>query len=86
MLNFNEVCFTAIHGRFLLFDRAKTYSEKPRYCRLNSNKMDGSDENGMAIKTAERSEEWHGNSSSENNTSETAMAMAQVNQKPINGS
>ena len=29
-------------------------NEKPRYCWLNSDKMDGSDENGMAIKMAAR--------------------------------
>ena len=45
-------------------------NEKPRYCWLNSDKMDGSDENGMVkkwrleFKMAERSEEQHGNPSS----------------------
>ena len=29
-------------------------NEKPQYCWLNSDKMDGSDENGMAIKMAAR--------------------------------
>ena len=29
-------------------------NEKPRYCWLNSDKMDGSDENGMVIKMAAR--------------------------------
>ena len=45
-------------------------NEKPRYFWLNSDKMDGSDENGMVkkwqleLKMAERSEERHGNPSS----------------------
>ena len=29
-------------------------NDKSRYCWLNSNKMDGSDENGIAIKMAAR--------------------------------
>ena len=36
--------------------------------------MDGSNENGMVIKMVERSEERHGNPSSENTSGETAMA------------
>ena len=49
--------------------------------------MDGSDENGMAIKwrlelkMAERREEQHGNPSSENNSGETAIATARENSK-----
>ena len=45
-------------------------NEKPRYCWQNSDKMDGSDENGMVkkwrleFKMAEGSEERHGNPSS----------------------
>ena len=45
-------------------------NEKPRYSWLNSDKMDGSVENGMVKKwrlelnTAERSEELHDNPSS----------------------
>ena len=45
-------------------------NEKPRYCWLNSDKMDGSVENGMVkkwrleLKMAERSEERHDNPSS----------------------
>ena len=45
-------------------------NEKPRYCWLNSDKMDGSIENGMVkkwrleLKMAERSEERHDNPSS----------------------
>ena len=41
-------------------------NEKPRYCWLNSDKMDGSDENCMVnkwrpeLKMAERSEKRHG--------------------------
>ena len=45
-------------------------NEKPRYCWLNSDKMDGSVENGMVkkmaatIKNGERREERHDNPSS----------------------
>ena len=49
--------------------------------------MDGSDENGMAIKMvariqmAEKSEERNGNPSSENNSGETAIATVRENSK-----
>ena len=52
-------------------------------CWLNSDIMDDSDQNGMAIrwrleyKKANRSEEWHCNPNYENNSGETAIAMAQ---------
>ena len=45
-------------------------NEKLRYCWLNSDKMDGSDDNGIVkiwrveLNMAERSEERHGNPSS----------------------
>ena len=32
--------------------QGQALNEKPRYCWLNSDKMDGSDENGMTIKMA----------------------------------
>ena len=50
--------------------RGPALNEKPRYCWLNSDKMDGSVENGMVkkwrleLKMAERSEERHDNPSS----------------------
>ena len=56
-------------------------NEKSQYCWLNSDKMDGSDENGMAIKMVERSNEQHGNPSSENNSGEMAVATARENIK-----
>ena len=59
-------------------------NEKPQYCCLNSNKIDSSNENGMEIKMAdmaERSEERHGNPSSENNSGDTAMAATRENSK-----
>ena len=62
-------------------------NEKLRYCWLSSDKMDGSDENGMArkkrleLKMAERSKERHGNPRSENNSGETAIATARENSK-----
>ena len=62
-------------------------NEKPQYCWLNSDKVDGSDENGMAIKMAarikmaERREKRHGNPSSENNSGLIAIATARENSK-----
>ena len=50
--------------------QGQALNEKPRYCCLNSDKMDSSVENGMVkkrqleLKMAERSEEWHDNPSS----------------------
>ena len=61
--------------------------EKPRYCWLSSDKMDGSVENGMVkkwrleLKMAERSEERHDNPSSYNNSGEKAIATARENSK-----
>ena len=61
--------------------KSPALNEKLRYCWLNSNKVDGSDKNGMAIKMAERREKRHGNPSSENNSGETAIATARENSK-----
>ena len=62
-------------------------NENPRYRWLNSDKMDGSIENGIVkkwrleLKMAERSEERYDKPSSLNNSGETAIATAPENSK-----
>ena len=74
--SYNEKVFTSKMSMATTGPEQKTATqgpasnEKPRYCWLNSDKMDGSDENGIVkkwrlkLKMAETSEERHCNPSS----------------------
>ena len=62
-------------------------NEKPRYCWLNSNKMDGSNENGMAIRMAAgiknggEKRRMARQPKQQNNSGETAITMVRENSK-----